>query len=170
MLDPRFIVENPDTVRESLTRRNADETTLASLERIIEIDGLRRSLITQTDELRATRNQLTKQIGPLMKEGRREEAEPLRAEVTATAETLSGLDEQLDAIATEQTDLLLRLPNVVDERVPPGSSDEDNVEIRTFGEPREMDFEPKDHHDLGTDLGILDFPAQSTSKVQGIRS
>jgi len=167
MLDPRFIVENADVVRESLGRRNADESTLSSLDRIIEIDGQRRALITQTDDLRAKRNQLTKQIGPLMKEGRREEAEPLRAQVGETAAELSGLDEQLDAIATEQTDLLLRLPNLLDERVPAGASDEDNVEVRRWGEPREMGFEAKDHHDLGTDLGILDFPR--AARMSGAR-
>ncbi len=167
MLDPRFIVDNPDTVRESLNRRHADENTLAALERVIEIDGQRRALIAKTDELRATRNQLTKQIGPLMKEGRREEAEPLRAQVTAAAEELSGLDTQLDAIATEQTDLLMRIPNVLDARVPAGSTDEDNQEIRAWGDKRSFDFEPKDHHDLGTALGILDFPA--AAKMSGAR-
>jgi len=167
MLDPRFIVDNADTVRESLNRRHADENTLAALERVIEIDGQRRALITKTDELRAARNQLTKQIGPLMKEGRREEAEPLRAQVTAAAEELSELDKQLDAIATEQTDLLMRIPNVLDARVPSGSTDEDNQEIRTWGDKRAFDFEPKDHHDLGTALGILDFPA--AAKMSGAR-
>jgi seryl-tRNA synthetase len=167
MLDSRFIVENPDTVRESLQRRGADEATLSALQRVIDIDGQRRALVTQTDELRAQRNQLTKQIGPLMKEGRRDEAEPLRAQVGEIAAALSKLDAELDAIATEQQDLLLTIPNILDARVPAGSTDEDNVQVRSWGEKRVMDFEPKDHHDLGTDLGILDFPA--AAKMSGAR-
>ncbi len=167
MLDPRFIVENAEAVQQSLARRNADESTLSSLDRIIEMDGQRRSLITQTDELRALRNQLSKQIGPLMKEGRREEAEPLRAQVGEVATQLAALDEELDAIATEQNNLLLGVPNMLDERVPGGTTDADNQEIRAWGEKRDFDFEPKEHHDIGTQLGILDFSA--AARMSGAR-
>ncbi len=167
MLDSRFIVDNPDVVRGSLKRRHADDKTMAALERVLEIDGQRRALVTQTDELRAQRNQLTKQIGPLMKAGKREEAEPLRAQVGEAAAQLAKLDTELDAIATEQKDLLLSIPNVLDDRVPDGSTDADNQEVRSWGDKPAMDFEPKDHHDLGTDLGILDFPA--AAKMSGAR-
>ena len=167
MLDSRFIVDNPDVVRGSLKRRHADDKTMAALERVLEIDGQRRALVTQTDELRAQRNQLTKQIGPLMKAGKREEAEPLRTQVGEAAAQLAKLDTELDAIATEQKDLLLSIPNVLDDRVPDGSTDADNQEVRSWGDKPAMDFEPKDHHDLGTDLGILDFPA--AAKMSGAR-
>jgi seryl-tRNA synthetase len=167
MLDSRFIVDNADLVRESLSRRCADESAVATLERIIEIDAIRRSLISQTDELRALRNQLTKQIGPMMREGRAEEAAPLRAEVGEAAAKLSALDEQLDLIASEQKTLLLTVPNMLDERVPKGKSDKDNIEVRSWGEKRQMDFQPKDHHDLGTELGIIDFAA--AAKMSGSR-
>jgi seryl-tRNA synthetase len=102
-----------------------------------------------------------------MKAGKREEAEPLRAKVGEAAAELSKLDAQLDEIATEQTELLLSIPNVLDERVPDGTTDEDNQEVRSWGEKPAMDFEPKDHHDLGTELGILDFPA--AAKMSGAR-
>lgn len=167
MLDPRFILANADLVRASLVKRHADEDTLASLERVIEIDEQRRALVTQTDELRAERNALSKQIGPLMREGRQAEAEPLKAQVKAGGERLSGLETELDAISEEQQGLLLGIPNVLDERVVEGKSEEDNALIRTWGEPAAFDFEPKDHHDLGTALDIIDFP--SAAKISGAR-
>ncbi len=167
MLDPRYIAENTDTVRESLVRRGADDATLESLDRIIEMDVTRRDLITRTDELRALRNQLSKQIGPLMKEGRREEAEPLRAQVSEAASTLTTLDEQLEAIATERNDLLLRIPNVLDDRVPTGTTEDDNVEVRSWGTIPAFDFEPKEHHELGSQLGIIDAPR--AARMSGAR-
>jgi seryl-tRNA synthetase len=167
VLDPRYIAENADTVRQSLRRRGADEGTMAALDRLVEIDGTRRDLITRTDELRALRNRLSKQIGPLMKEGRRDEAEPLRAQVGEAAQTLSTLDAELDVIAGEQGELLLTIPNMLDDRVPTGTTEDDNVEVRSWGTPRAFDFEPKDHHDLGTDLGIIDAPR--AARMSGAR-
>jgi seryl-tRNA synthetase len=167
MLDPRYIMDNADAVRQSLKHRCADEDTMAALERVIEIDGRRRALITQTDDLRALRNKLSKEIGPLMRAGRRDEAEPLRAQVGEAAQSLTALDSELEAIATEQHTLLLTIPNVLDPRVPTGSDEADNVELRAWGSPTEFDFEAKDHLDLGTALGIIDAPR--AAKMSGAR-
>ena len=157
MLDRRLIIEQTDTVRAALTLRHADDETMAAVDRIVEMDVRRKAVNTETDELRAKRNSLSKQIGPLMREGNREAAEPLKAEVKAFGDRLSALEDELKALETEQHDLMMRIPNVLDERVPAGKSEDDNQVVRTWGTPPSLDFEPKDHHDLGTDLGILDF-------------
>lgn len=167
MLDRRLIIEQTDLVRAALTLRQADGETMAAVDRIVEMDARRKAVNTETDELRAKRNSLSKQIGPLMRDGNREAAEPLKAEVKAFGDRLSALEDELKALETEQFDLMMTIPNVLDERVPAGKSEDDNQVIRTWGEPTKLNFEPKDHHDLGTDLGILDFPA--AAKISGAR-
>jgi seryl-tRNA synthetase len=167
MLDRRFITEQPDVVRASLTKRNADEGTLAALEQIIEMDQHRKNVNTETDDLRATRNSLSRQIGPLMQQGKREEAEPLKAQVKAQGDRLAALESELKELEASQTALLMTIPNLLDDRVPAGTSEDDNTLVRTWGEPKSLDFEARDHHDIGTDLGILDFP--SAAKISGAR-
>ena len=167
MLDRRLIIEHTEAVKAAMTKRHADDGTHAAVNRIVDMDSRRKAVNTETDELRAKRNSLSKQIGPLMREGRQAEAEPLKAEVKAFGDRLSALEEELKAIESEQTALLLSIPNMLDERVPEGKSEEDNVVVRTWGEPKALDFQAKDHHDLGTELGILDFP--SAAKISGAR-
>jgi len=150
-----------------MTKRHADDGTHAAVDRIVEMDGRRKAVTTETDELRAKRNTLSKQIGPLMREGKQAEAEPLKAEVKAFGDRLSALEEELKSIEAEQSNLLLSIPNMLDERVPEGKSEDDNVVVRTWGEPTILEFEAKDHHDLGTDLGIIDFP--TAAKISGAR-
>ena len=167
MLDRRLIIEHTDIVRAALTLRHVDDETMAAVDRIVAMDTRRKAVNTETDELRAKRNSLSKQIGPLMRDGNREAAEPLKAEVKAFGDRLSALEDELKALETEQHDLMMRIPNVLDDRVPAGKSEEDNQVVRIWGTPPTLDFEPKDHHDLGTDLGILDFPA--AAKISGAR-
>ena len=167
MLDRRLIIEEPDLVRSALAKRRADEDTLAALERIIAMDAQRKAVNTETDALRAKRNALSKEIGPLMREGKREEAEPLKAQVKADGDKLAALEGNLKQMEEEQNELLLTIPNILDERVPDGASDEDNVVVRSWGEIPSFDFDPKDHHDLGTELGIIDFPRGA--KISGAR-
>jgi len=167
MLDRRLIIEHPDMVRAALVKRHADSGTIAALDRIIEMDGRRKTVNTETDDLRAKRNSLSKQIGPLMREGKLEEAEPLKAQVKAGGERLAELEATLKTMEEEQTQLLLTIPNLLDERVPDGKSEDDNTVVRTWGDIPKLDFEPKDHHDLGTDLDILDF--ERGAKISGAR-
>lgn len=167
MLDRRLIIEHTDLVRDSLTKRHADETSIAAVERIVAMNDLRKSVNTETDTLRAKRNALSKSIGPLMRDGKKEEAEPLKAEVKAFGDRLSELEAQLKDLEDEQSDLLLGLPNILDERVPPGKSEADNEVVRTWGDIPNFAFEVQDHHDIGTELGILDFP--SAAKISGSR-
>ena len=167
MLDRRLIIEQPDLVRAALNKRRADEDTLAALERIIEMDAHRKTVNTETDALRAKRNALSKEIGPLMREGKRDEAEPLKAQVKADGDKLAELESRLKQMEEEQSELLLTIPNILDERVPTGATEEDNAVVRSWGEIPSFDFEPKDHHDLGTDLDIIDFPRGA--KISGAR-
>ena len=167
MLDRRLIIEQPDQVRAALKKRRADEDTLTALERIIEMDAQRKTVNTETDALRAKRNALSKEIGPLMREGKREEAEPLKAQVKADGDKLSELEASLKQMEEEQSDLLLTIPNTLDDRVPNGASEEDNEVVRSWGEIPSFDFGPKDHHDLGTELDIIDFPRGA--KISGAR-
>jgi seryl-tRNA synthetase len=167
MLDRRLIVEQTERVMNSLTKRHAGDDAVAAVNRVVEMDALRKSVTTQTDELRAKRNALSKQIGPLMQQGKRDEAEPLKAEVKAFGETLSNLESQMKELEAEQHDLLLVIPNILDDRVPEGKSEEHNRVVRTWGDIPTLDFEAKDHHDIGTDLGIIDFPR--AAKMSGAR-
>lgn len=167
MLDRRLIIEHTDQVRASLAKRHADEASIAAVDRIVEMNDLRKSVNTETDTLRAKRNALSKSIGPLMREGKKEEAEPLKAEVKAFGDRLTELETQLKELEDEQTNLLLGIPNVLDERVPPGKTEDDNEVVRTWGDIPDRAFEAKDHHDIGTELGILDFP--SAAKISGAR-
>jgi seryl-tRNA synthetase len=167
MLDRRLIIEHTDRVMASLSKRHAGEDSINAVNRLVEMDSLRKSVTTETDELRAKRNSLSKQIGPLMQQGKRDEAEPLKAEVKAFGARLSELEEQLKTLEAEQNGLLLVIPNLLDDRVPDGKSEEDNEVVRTWGEIPSLDFSPKDHHDLGTELDILDFPR--AAKISGAR-
>ena len=167
MLDRRLVIENTDVVRAALKKRHADASTMAAVDQIVSMDGRRKAVNTETDELRAKRNSLSKEIGPLMRAGDAAAAEPLKAEVKAFGDRLSALEEELKQLEADQHHLLMTIPNTLDDRVPAGKSEEDNQVVRTWGTPPTLEFEPKDHHDLGTDLGILDFPA--AAKIAGAR-
>jgi len=167
MLERRLITDHTETVLATLKKRHADASAFESVERIVSMDTRRKAVTTEADSLRALRNTNSKKIGPLMREGRLEEAEPLKAEVKASGERLSALEEELNQLETEQNQLMMTLPNLLDDRVPIGKTEADNTVVRTVGQAPKMDFEPKDHHDLGTDLGILDFP--SAAKISGAR-
>ena len=167
MLDRRLIIEHTDTVLDSLSRRHAGEDSTHAVKRLVEMESSRKAVTTETDELRAKRNALSKQIGPLMQQGKRDEAEPLKAEVKAFGARLAELEDQLKALEAEQQALLLTIPNLLDPRVPDGASEDDNAVVRTWGTIPELDFQAKDHHDIGTELGILDFPR--AAKISGAR-
>ncbi len=157
MLDRRLVAQEPDRVRANLDRRNAPADQRDAFERVVTVLSRRRELQTETDNLRAERNELTRQIGPLMKAGRKDEAGPLRDQVNALAQRMEGLESELKQLEADELDLLLSVPNPLHERVPAGRSEDDNVEVRRWGQPRKMDFEAQDHVTVGEGLGIFDF-------------
>ena len=154
MLDIKFVRENPDLVDKACeSRQNAHWDR----EKFFELDEERRSVIAEVEALQAARNSASKEIGQLMHEGKKEEAEAKKAEVTANKERIATLDDRRDAVEKELFDLVAAIPNIPHEDVPYGKDDSDNPEVRRWGTPREFDFEPKAHWDLGPELGIIDF-------------
>ena len=154
MLDIKFVRENPDLVDKSCeSRQNAHWDR----EKFFELDEERRSVIAEVEALQAARNSASKEIGQLMREGKKEEAEAKKAEVAANKERIATLDDRRDAVEKELFDLVAAIPNIPHEDVPYGKDDSDNPEVRRWGTPREFDFEPKAHWDLGPELGIIDF-------------
>jgi seryl-tRNA synthetase len=153
MLDLNYVRENIDKVREALQKRRGDTTALDDFARA---DEERRRVIAESDQLNAQRNTSSREIGQLMKEGKKDEADARRAEVGTLKDRIAELDQQRAQAEERMRDLLSTLPNVPHESVPVGESEADNVEVRRWGTKPEFTFEPKDHVDLGTALGILD--------------
>ena len=154
MLDIKFVRENPDLVDKACeSRQNAHWDR----EKFFELDEERRSVIAEVEALQAARNSASKEIGQLMREGKKEEAEAKKAEVAANKERIATLDDRRDAVEKALFDLVAAIPNIPHEDVPYGKDDSDNPEVRRWGTPREFDFEPKAHWDLGPELGIIDF-------------
>jgi seryl-tRNA synthetase len=153
MLDLNYVRENLEKVRAGLQTRGVAPEVLDSF---AEADAERRRIIAESDQLNATRNTASREIGALMKEGKREQAEERRQEVNQLKERISELDRLRDQAETRMRDLLSTLPNIPHESVPVGEDGSANVEVRSWGTKPDFDFEPKDHVDLGTALGILD--------------
>jgi seryl-tRNA synthetase len=167
MLDARFVAENPDLVRDHLARRQSDAQTLAIPARIAALTERRSALLQEAEAGRAKRNQLSPQIGRMMKAGKREEADTLKLEVKRAAEAIKAADEQLGGIESERDGLLMALPNLLHGSVPDGKGEHENVEVRRWGAPPEMDFTPKPHDELAADLGLLD--QEQSARISGAR-
>jgi seryl-tRNA synthetase len=164
MLDLNYVRENLEKVRTGLqTRGVAPEV----LDTFAAADAKRRRIIAESDQLNATRNTASREIGALMKDGKRDEADTRRKEVNELKERISELDRLRDEAETKMRDLLTSLPNLPAEGVPIGKGEAENVEIRRWGTKPEFEFEPKDHVDLGTGLGILD--QERAAKISGAR-
>ena len=153
MLDLNYVRENLENVRSRLQTRGVAPEVLDSF---AEADGERRRVIAESDQLNAERNTASREIGALMKDGKRDEADARRKEVNELKERIADLDRQRDAAETRMRDLLTTLPNLPHESVPVGEDETANQEIRRWGTKPDFDFEPKDHVDLGSELGILD--------------
>ncbi|HYO91492.1 MAG TPA: serine--tRNA ligase, partial [Pyrinomonadaceae bacterium] len=164
MLDLNFVRENLDKVRGALHSRNY---TTAALDDFEEADSERRQVIAESDKLNAERNAASREIGALMKDGKREEADARRQSVGQLKERISELDRKRDEAETRMREILSTLPNLPHESVPVGTDETANVEVRRWGAPPEFDFEPKDHVELGTQLGILDL--ERASKITASR-
>ena len=167
MLDVHFVRENFDLVREKLSTRNFDP---ALLDNFTELDGVRRSMIRERDELNAASNRISKEVGALMREGKKDEAEAKKVESRAVAEKVKGFEAKIDEMESEFRAILTGVPNLPHESVPVGADESANLEVRRWGTPRDFaaeGFEPKDHVDLGVGLGILD--QERATKMTGAR-
>lgn len=162
VLDIKYLRNNFEEVTKRLEHRGED---LSDLERFGEIDQKRRQLIVETENLKAKRNDVSKQIPILKKEGK--DVQPVITEMREVGDRINELDQELREIEAQLKQIMLSIPNIPHESVPVGEDEEDNVEVRRWGEIPEFSFEIKPHWDLGTELGILDF--ERASKVAGSR-
>ncbi|MDZ4063367.1 MAG: serine--tRNA ligase [Coriobacteriia bacterium] len=153
MLDAKLVRENLDTVRAAL----ADRGSSWDIEAFVRLDEERRVLIQTVEGLQARRNEASKQIGALMKDGRREEADAAKEAAREINDEIAQHDSHLEQVDAEVRQLLMTVPNMPDASVPVGSDESANVEVRRWGTPCEFDFEPVAHWDLGPSLGAIDF-------------
>ena len=147
MLDIRFLRENPDVVKENIKKKFQDGK-LPLVDEVIELDAKKRETQQEADALRADRNKLSKQIGALMAQGKKEEAEAVKAQVAAGSkrlEELSVLEKELDEKVTK---IMMIIPNIIDPSVPIGKDDSENVEVTKYGDPVVPDFEVPYHTDI----------------------
>jgi len=164
MLDLNYVRENIDAVRAALDSRSFPTDLL---NRFDQIDSERRRVIGEADTINQQRNADSKEIGSLMQAGKRDEAEAKKAEVAGLKEKQADLERLRDETESAMREILINLPNIPASDVPVGADESANKEIRKWGEPREFDFEPKDHVDLGESLGILDL--ERATKIAGSR-
>lgn len=167
MLDVHFVRENFALVREKLATRNFD---VALLEPFANLDTERRALVRERDDLNATTNRVSKEIGTLIREGRRDEAEALKAQSKQASERAKEIEARLSVIEKELETILTRVPNLPHESVPSGKGEAENIEVRRWGSPRDFaveGFAPKDHVDVALALGILDL--ERATKITGAR-
>ena len=151
MLDIKLIRENPDKINELLKRRNPE----LSIDEVIKIDEERRKIQTQADELRAKRKKDSQMIGELKKKG--ENTDAVQEEVRKIGDDIKALEEKQTELDEKQRNILLHIPNIPDETTPIGLSEDDNIEVYKWGEPRKFDFEFKAHWDLCEEKGLVDF-------------
>ncbi len=159
MLDLKFLRENPDIVKKNIQNK-FQEHKLPMVDEVIELDAQARATQQEADDLRANRNKISKQIGALMAQGKKEEAMALKEQVGKDAERLAELEQKERELQEKITKIMMVIPNIIDPSVPIGKDDSCNVEIEKYGEPVVPDFEIPYHTEImerfdGIDLGIL---------------
>jgi len=162
MLDLRFLRENYESIKGKLVSRGED---LSEFELFPELDEKRRELIAKTEVLKAERNEASKQISVLKREGK--DADEAIRKMREVADQIKEFDEQLSEVQQKLNHVMLSIPNIPHESVPIGESEDENVVVRSWGEKPEFNFEPEAHWDLAEKLDILDF--ERASKVAGSR-
>ncbi|GAE28265.1 seryl-tRNA synthetase [Halalkalibacter wakoensis JCM 9140] len=162
MLDVKRLRKDFIDIKERLATRGED---ISGLDRFEELDEKRRTIIVEVEELKSRRNQVSQEVAQLKRE--KQDADHLIKETKEVSEKIKSLDEQLRQTEEELEGILLTIPNVPHESVPVGDTEDDNVEVRKWGEVRSFGFETKAHWDIATDLGIVDF--ERASKVTGSR-
>ena len=163
MLDSKYIEENLETVKKKIKERGGEFDS----ESFKRLDQERKGIISEVEKLENERNVGSKKVGELMRDGKKEEAGELQAELKQKSERIKELSEERKKADDNFRDFLLTVPNIPDDSVPVGMSEEDNVEVRSWGEKREFGFEPKDHVEIGKELDILDL--DRAAKITGAR-
>ena len=164
MLDVNYVRANLDLVRQKLEQRGFP---LEALERFTELDERRRQQVRRRDDLNAERNRESQEIGKLMKAGQKDEAESRRAAVRRLGDLIAATEAEVGAVESELNNLLVTIPNLPDDSAPVGRDESANQEIKRWGTPPALDFTPRDHVDLATQLGMLDL--ERAAKISGAR-
>ncbi len=151
MLDLKYILSNLDEVKEKTKNRNYE----FDFDTLVAENSKRKDIINEVEKLKADRNAISKQVGILKKEGK--DTTELQEQVKRDASKMQELDAALNTCDENIKNMLLNLPNLIDDTTPVGKDEKDNVEVRKWGHPKKFDFEPKNHWDIGADLGIIDF-------------
>ena len=158
MLDLRFVRENPDIVRQNIKNKFQD-SKLPLVDEVIALDAEFRSAQKEADDLRASRNKLSKEIGKLMGQGKKEEAEAVKAQVSANSERLAELETKEGELSEQILKIMMTIPNIIDPSVPIGKDDSENVEVERFGEPVVPDFEIPYHTEIMERFNGIDLDA-----------
>lgn len=161
MLDAKMIRANPEKVEAALQKRNMP----GALDNFLSLDNQRRHLLTRVEEIKSFRNKASQEVGALKKQG--QNADELMEKVRQVGQEIKDLDEQIKAIETNMEKILLNIPNIPHESVPVGPDESSNIEIRKWGKPRQFNFDPQAHWDIGPNLDILDF--ERAAKLSGAR-
>ena len=164
MLDIRFVRENPEAVKENIKKKFQDDK-LPLVDEVIALDEEKRSVQKQADELRANRNKLSKEIGNLMAQGKKEEGMALREQVKAQADELEALSKREAELNERVTKIMMTIPNMIDASVPIGKDDSENVEVQKYGEPVVPDYEIPYHTDIMESFDGIDL--DSAGRVAG---
>ena len=164
MIDIKFLRENPDVVKQNIKNKFQD-SKLPLVDEIIELDARSRAIKQEADDLRAKRNTLSKQIGALMAQGKKEEAEEVKKQVAAQASRLKELESLQPEVNSKVKEIMMVIPNIIDPSVPIGKDDSENVEIEKFGDPVVPDFEIPYHSEIMESLNGLDL--DSARRVAG---
>jgi len=164
MIDIKFLRENPDAVKENIKKKFQDHK-LPIVDEVIALDAQARKTQQEADNLRAERNKLSKQIGALMGQGKKDEAEEVKKQVNAQAQKLEELAEQEKELGEKVTKIMMTIPNIIDPSVPIGKNDEENVEVQKYGDPLVPDFEIPYHTEIMEKFNGIDL--DSARKVAG---
>ena len=164
MLDMKFVRENPDIVKQNIKNKFQDEK-LPMVDEVIELDSKRRAAQQEADDLKAKKNKLSKQIGALMAQGKKEEAEEVKKQVAADSERLKEIDSMEAELSEKVTKIMMVLPNIIDPSVPIGKDDSENVEVTKYGEPVVPDFEIPYHTEIMERFDGIDI--DSAGRVAG---
>ena len=166
MIDINLIRTNPELVKENIRKKFQDHK-LGLVDEVLALDAKRRALIAEGDTLRAARNTLSKQVGMLMKEGKREEAEAVKAQVKADADRLVAIEKENEEVEVAFKKAMMAIPNIIADDVPIGKNDEENVELQRFGEAKVPEFEVPYHLDILENLDGIDVDSARRTSGQG---
>ncbi len=164
MIDIKFLRENPDAVKENIRKKFQDEK-IPLVDEVIELDVQNRQAQKEADELRASRNRISKEIGTLIAQGKKEEAAAKKAEVAAGAKRLAELEKREEELQEKILKIMMTIPNIIDPSVPIGKNDSENVEVQRYGEPTVPSFEIPYHTEIMERFGGIDL--DSARKVAG---